>query len=68
MPTKSCCVLSQPLLFTNIILPPRLLCAVSLQRAQRTVSVPLVGGMQNLHTSVFSAVQEVLGLSVQGGL
>lgn len=59
---------TQPLLFTNVFLPPCLLCAVGLQRAQRTGSVPLVGGMQNLHTLLLSAVQEALGLSVPGGL
>lgn len=67
MLTKSWVLALLLLFFTNIFHPPSLLCVVGLQRVQRTVSTPLVDGMQTLQTLVFSAVQEALGLSAPGG-
>lgn len=46
---------------------PRMLWVGGLQRVQRAVFVPLADVMQALQTLVFLAMQQILGLSVQGG-
>lgn len=46
---------------------PRMLWVGGLQRVQRAVSVPLADVVQALQALVFLAMQQILGLSVQGG-